>query len=126
MNRNVMRIRIVFCIICTVHKDFVIVSHLRCEHHRAIKLRLGKKVFKALLFPADTILSFLDFLDEDYFQFFFLVICIGSYSRCMKGRSEACCPGSSLHVPGPFQMQVFDSQLFYYVLVFPLLSRGKS
>lgn len=75
MNRNVMRIRIVFGIIRTVHKAFVIVGHLRCERHQAIKLRLAEKVFKALLFPTDAILSFLDFLDEDYFQFFFLVIC---------------------------------------------------
>lgn len=96
--------RIVFCFICTVHKAFVIVSHLRCEQHRAIKLKLAEKVFKVLLFPAEKVLNFLYFLDDDYFQFFFLVIYTGSYSRYIKGRSEACCPSSSLLVPDPFQV----------------------
>lgn len=66
---------------------------------RAIKVKLAEKVFKVLLFPTDESLSFLDFLDDGYFQFFFLVIYTGSYSRCIKGRSEAYCPSSSLLVP---------------------------
>ena len=92
-----MRIRTVFCIICIVRKAFVIVSHLRCEYLQGLKA--GQKVFKVLLFPTGEIFSFLDFLDDDYFQFFFLVIYTGSYSRYIKGRSEACCPSSSLLVP---------------------------
>lgn len=99
-----MGVRIVFYITCTVHKAFVIVSHLRYEHHRVIKLKLAKKVLKVLMFPTDEILSFLDFLDDDYFHFFFLVIYTGNYSRYIKGRSEACCPSSSLLVPDPFQV----------------------
>lgn len=66
---------------------------------RAIKLKLAKQVFKVLLLPTDGILSFLDFLDDDYFQFFFQAIYTGSYNRYIKGRSEACCPSSSLLVP---------------------------
>lgn len=106
-----MRIRRVFCIICTVHKAFDIVSHLRCEILRVIKLKLAKKAFKVLLFQADEILSFLDFPDDDYFQLFFLEIYTGSYSKYIKGRSEACCPSSSQLVPGPFRASGFGSQL---------------
>lgn len=58
-----------------------------------------KIISKCYCFPLDENLNFLDFQDVDYFQFFSLVIYIRSYSRYIKGRSEACCPRSSLLVP---------------------------
>lgn len=65
----------------------------------AVTLKLPSTVFRVLLFPRSASFSFLGFLGDGDFQFFFLVICTGSYSRYTKGRREACCPSSSPLAP---------------------------
>lgn len=99
MHRNVMRIRIVFCIICTVRSALSLLVTLDVSICRASKLKLAKKLSKCYCFQLVRSFSFLDFLDDDYFQFFFWRYIQEVTADIYKGRSEACCPSSSLLVP---------------------------